>query len=86
VDTTTDSPVSVRDLREHMADCLGRVRAGETLVVLSHGRPVARLVPVRPKRTRAEVFGALKGRVRIAADFDADDQHIIAAADAPIDP
>jgi prevent-host-death family protein len=38
--------VGVRDLKASLSRYLGRVRAGETIVVTDRGRPVARLVPV----------------------------------------
>ncbi len=42
--------VSSRDLRNHMAEVLRRVEAGESLVVNVNRRPVAELVPVgRPR-------------------------------------
>jgi prevent-host-death family protein len=86
MDTAPVQSVNVRDLREHLADYLGRVRAGETLVVLSHGQAVARLVPVEPKAPRAGLYGALKGQIWIAPNFDDDDPDTIAAAEAGLDP
>jgi len=86
MDTAATHSVNVRELREHLADYLGRVRAGETLVVLSHGEAVARLVPVEPKMPRAGLYGALKGRIWISPDFDDEDPDAIAAAEAGLDP
>jgi prevent-host-death family protein len=40
--------VGVRELRQNASALLRRVQAGETLEVTDRGRPVARLVPVRP--------------------------------------
>lgn len=42
--------VASRDLRNHTADVLRRVAAGERVVVTVHGEPVAELVP--PVRSR----------------------------------
>jgi prevent-host-death family protein len=86
MDEASDVSVNVRELREHLADYLGRVRAGETLVVVSYGQPVARLVPIEPKMPRAKVFGAMKGRIWFAPDFDEDDPDTIAAAEADLNP
>ncbi|HEV3072754.1 MAG TPA: type II toxin-antitoxin system prevent-host-death family antitoxin [Solirubrobacteraceae bacterium] len=44
------SEVSVRELRNHMADVLRRVEAGERLRVTVDRRPVAELAPL-PART-----------------------------------
>lgn len=38
--------VGVRDLKQNASRVLARVKAGETLEVTEHGRPVARLTPV----------------------------------------
>lgn len=37
-------PVSARELREHLADYLQAAQRGESFVVTSHRRPVARLL------------------------------------------
>jgi prevent-host-death family protein len=37
--------VGVRELRQNLSVYLDRVKAGETLEVTEHGRPVARLMP-----------------------------------------
>lgn len=42
--------VRSRDLRNHTADVLRRVEAGEELTVTVSGRPVARLVPLQRRR------------------------------------
>lgn len=43
---TDDHRVGLRELRHRTGAVLARVRAGETLDVTEHGRPIARLVPV----------------------------------------
>jgi prevent-host-death family protein len=44
------SRVGVRELRQNLSVYLDRVKAGETLEVTEHGRPVARLTPNPPVR------------------------------------
>ncbi len=44
--------VAARELRNHTADVLRRVEAGEQVTITSRGRPVAQLTPVRPLRRR----------------------------------
>ena len=39
--------VSIRDLRNHGGDVVGRAAAGERLVITRDGRPVAELRPLR---------------------------------------
>ena len=40
--------VSLRELKANLSAVVRRVRGGETAVVTSHRKPVARLVPVAP--------------------------------------
>jgi len=40
--------IGIRELREGLSRTLRRVRAGETIEVTDHGRPVARIVPIAP--------------------------------------
>ena len=46
--------IGVRELREGLSRALRRVRAGETLEVTDHGRPVARIVPLVPVAARLQ--------------------------------
>jgi prevent-host-death family protein len=40
--------VGVRELRQNASKVLKRVKAGESIDVTEHGRPIARLVPIKP--------------------------------------
>jgi prevent-host-death family protein len=40
-------PISVREFRSRLADCLQAVEGGESLVITSRNRPVARLLSVQ---------------------------------------
>ncbi len=42
------SQVSVRDLKTHLSEWLGRVKAGEVVEVTSHRKPIARITAVNP--------------------------------------
>lgn len=42
--------IGVRELRQNLSVYLRRIEAGETLEVTEHGRPVARLTPLPPRR------------------------------------
>ena len=46
--------VSVRDLKDHLSEYLRRARAGEEIVVTSHGKPVGRLVGPYPSSDASE--------------------------------
>ena len=41
----TEVRVPIQELRDRLEECLGRVRAGEVLVITEGGAPVARLSP-----------------------------------------
>ena len=62
--------VNMHEAKTHLSRLVERVEAGEEIVLNRAGKPVARLVPVRPA-TGSRVPGALRGRIRIADDFDA---------------
>ena len=42
------SQVSVRDLKTHLSEWLGRVQAGDVVEVTSHRKPIARITAVKP--------------------------------------
>jgi prevent-host-death family protein len=46
------SEVASRELRNDTAGVLGRVQAGEDVVITVNGKGVARLVPIQPTRRR----------------------------------
>ena len=43
--TSPNQRVGLRALREDLSSYVGAVKAGHTLTVTEHGRPVARLIP-----------------------------------------
>ena len=62
--------INIHAAKTHLSRLVERVQAGEEIVIAKAGRPRARLVPMgRPAKPRKP--GAWKGRVVIAADFDA---------------
>ena len=56
--------------KAQLSELVERAAAGEEIVIAKAGKPRARLVPVAVRR-RARRPGAGKGKVRVAADFDA---------------
>ncbi len=69
--------VNIHRAKTHLSRLLDRVAAGEEIIIARNGKPVAKLVPVRREPRRP---GRLKGRIRIAADFDAPLPEPLAAA------
>ena len=62
--------VSIYEAKTRLSHLVDRTLRGEQVVITRHGRPVARLVPAaRPRAPRR--LGALRGKIRVAADFDA---------------
>ena len=42
----TSMQISVRELKNHLSKYLKLVRAGETVIITSHKRPIARLISI----------------------------------------
>ncbi len=61
--------VDVHDAKANLSRLLDRVARGEEITIVRAGRPVAKLVPIRPSGDRREP-GTARGRIRIGADFD----------------
>lgn len=61
--------VNISDAKAQLSALIERVLAGEEIIIGKAGKPVARLVkyehPLGPRQP-----GALRGRIRIADDFD----------------
>ena len=56
--------VSKSELKAKMLEYFRRVEeSGEDLVVTSHGKPVARVVPYAPRRDISDVFADLRGKI-----------------------
>jgi prevent-host-death family protein len=62
--------VNIHHAKTHLSSLLEEVSAGEEITIAKAGKPLARLVPLTAAR-RTRKPGFLKGRIRIAADFDA---------------
>ncbi|CAG2138438.1 hypothetical protein LMG19282_01496 [Cupriavidus campinensis] len=62
--------VNIHEAKTQFSRLVDAAAGGEEIVIAKAGKPAARLVPMeRAKVTRR--FGGLKGKVRIADDFDA---------------
>lgn len=62
--------VNIHQAKTHLSRLLESVEAGEEIVIARSGVPIARLMPYAPAVAPRQP-GALKGRIRIAPDFDA---------------
>lgn len=61
--------IAIADAKARFADLIRRAESGESIVLTRHGKPVARLTGA-PRPQDLPLFGALKGRIRIANDFN----------------
>jgi len=52
--------VAVRELKDHLSESLNRASAGEEVVVTSHGKPIARLAPLKQLNDEASVIKRLR--------------------------
>jgi len=63
-------PVNIHAAKTHFSRLVERAANGEEIIIAKAGKPVARLMPLavsaRPRR-----LGLLKGKIKIAEDFDA---------------
>jgi prevent-host-death family protein len=59
--------VSIAEAKTHLAALVTRARAGEEIVIVDAGTPVARLVPIEPLRA-PRVLGEYRDAIRIAPD------------------
>ena len=62
--------VNIYEAKTRLSQLVDKAASGEDVVVSRNGKPLVRItrldVPQRPIR-----FGVLKGKVKVAADFDA---------------
>jgi prevent-host-death family protein len=62
--------INVHEAKTHLSQLLEDVAQGEQIIIAKAGKPIARLTALEtttPTRKR----GLLKGKIRIASDFDA---------------
>lgn len=62
--------VGMHEAKTQLSKLVELAEQGEEVVIQRSGRPVARLVAVERRRPVAEAFGALRGQVELADDFD----------------
>lgn len=66
---------NIHDAKTNLSKLIKKALKGEELVIAKAGQPVARLVPYK-KIQKKRVAGALKGKIWIAKDFDAESEEI----------
>jgi prevent-host-death family protein len=61
--------VNTHEAKTQLSQLLRRVAAGEEITIANRGVPVARLVPVPPKKAQ-RVLGIYRGEFTVPDDFD----------------
>lgn len=61
--------INVHEAKTQFSRLLARVEAGEEIIIMKAGRPVARLVPLAPK-PEPRPLGLDAGRFKVPEDFD----------------
>jgi prevent-host-death family protein len=62
--------VGMHEARTNLSQLVARAEAGEEIVIARRGKPVARLVPVARANSFRSIYGAFRGQIHVADDFD----------------
>ena len=62
--------VGMHEAKTQLSRLVELAEGGEEIVIQRSGRPVARLVAFQELRPISEAFGALRGQIVLADDFD----------------
>jgi prevent-host-death family protein len=73
------SVVNIYAAKTQLSRLVDQAAAGEDVIIARSGKPVARLTKLEPTRPKIQ-FGVLKGKVKVAKDFDAPLPETIRAA------
>jgi prevent-host-death family protein len=69
---------NIHQAKTHFSKLIERAAAGEEIVIGKAGKPVARLVPYKEAAPERKP-GSMKGKIRIARDFDELPDDVLAA-------
>lgn len=62
--------VNIYDAKTRLSQLVDKAASGEDVVVSRNGKPLVRITRLAEPKRRVQ-FGLLKGKVKIAKDFDA---------------
>ena len=60
---------NIHEAKTHFSKLVDTAMRGEEIVIAKAGKPSVKLVPMSPRKPKLR-FGVLKGKIKIAADFD----------------
>ncbi|HEX16681.1 MAG TPA: type II toxin-antitoxin system prevent-host-death family antitoxin [Deltaproteobacteria bacterium] len=70
--------VNMHEAKTHLSKLVEDALSGEEIILAKAGKPLVRLVPYEG-RPKPRTPGRLKGRIRIAPDFDETPEEILSA-------
>ena len=62
--------VNMHEAKTHFSQLVNAAAEGKEILIAKAGKPVAKIVSLEAKKRKVR-FGVLKGKVRVADDFDA---------------
>ena len=71
--------VGVREFRDRMSTYIAHATAGETVTIMSRGKPVAQVVSPATAENWERKFGTMKGEIWMADDWDSWDEEELAS-------
>jgi prevent-host-death family protein len=64
------SAVNIYEAKTQLSKLVEQAASGKDVIIARGGKPVARLTSLNPPKSKLR-FGLLKGKVKVAKDFDA---------------
>jgi prevent-host-death family protein len=64
-------PINVYEAKTRLSQLIDQAASGEDVILSRNGKPLVRMTRLADPNRHPIRFGVLKGKVRIAADFDA---------------
>ena len=62
--------VGMHEAKSQLSKLVDLAERGQEVILQRSGRPVARIVALQTRRPVADAFGALRGEIELAEDFD----------------
>ncbi len=62
--------VNIHEAKTQFSKLIVRVKQGEEIIIAMAGKPVAKLVPIKPN-VKPRKSGSAKGKIKIADNFNA---------------
>ena len=74
--------INIYEAKTQLSRLVEQAAAGKDVIIARGGKPIARLTRLQPPRREIR-FGILKGKIKVASDFDAPlPPHVLAQFEA----